>query len=90
MIDGCIPGRLDPQQSRRILRHPDSKLFFIPYDPLTASAHGNPTMEAVTAQRVVIEMQPDGTTTWKFVPNAVRVLNVKDEGIWPRVIKICG
>jgi hypothetical protein len=56
MIDGCIPGQLDLQQSHWILRHPNSKLFFIPFDPLTASTHGNPTMEAVTAQHIIIKM----------------------------------
>lgn len=90
IIDGCIPGRLDPEQPRRILRHPDSKIFLIPYDPLTALGHDNPTIEEVSSQRIVVEMQPNGTTTWKFVPNAGRALGVKDEGAWPRVINICG
>ena len=89
-IDGCIPGRLDPEQPRRILRHPDSKIFFIPYDSLTASAHANPTIEGISSQRIVVEMQPNGITTWKFVPSASRALSVKDEGVWPRVVIICG
>ena len=88
-IDGCIPGRMDPEQPRRILRHPDSKIFFIPYDPLTALAHDNPTIEEVSSQCIMVEMQPNGTTTWKFVPNTGQALSVKDKGAWPQVIKIC-
>jgi len=89
-LEGTVPGSLDPSQPSRILRHADSKLFFIPYDPLTASTRGNPTMENVTFQRIVVEVQPDGVMTWKLVPNAGRALDVKDEGAWPRVIDICG
>ena len=39
---------------------------------------------------IVVKVQLNGIMTWKLVPNAGRALNVKDEGVWPRVIDICG
>lgn len=99
-ISGLLPGTLDPEQSRRLLRHPQSKLFFASYNPLTASAlHGREDIginslslneQLYRAKRVVVEVTPDGQTFWRFVPKARRDAGVDDEGTWPRVIDLCG
>ena len=89
-LNGTTPGKLDQLQPLQILQHANSQLFFISYDPLTASKHGNPTVDNIMFDCIVVEVQPNGIKTWKLVPHATRALGVTDEGKWPRVIDICG
>ena len=84
---------------RRIARHPDSMIRFAEYDPATAT--GDPTgayafrnlslnEELCRPKRVVIEFMPNGSCTWRYVPNALWEDNVENEGTWPRVVDVCG
>ena len=84
---------------RRISRHPDSMIRFAEYDPATAT--GDPTgayafrnlslnEELCRPKRVVIEFMPNGSCTWRYVPNALWEDNVENEGTWPRVVDVCG
>ena len=93
---GAQPGALDPTQPARILRHPDARLLFATHDPKTASGEGEViNMSRLTLdengykkpRRVVFELFPNGSCSWKFVPHAV-LEGVVDEGFWPRVIEL--
>lgn len=93
-ISGPAPGVLDPSQPGRILRHVCSTLAFLSYDPYTASGMGDAfkhdCQDVFLSQRVVAELIPGQPPTWKFIPSARRAPGIEDEGIWPRVVNICG
>lgn len=93
-ISGPVPGVLDPTQPSRILRHESSILAFLTYDPCTAGGRGQFYKAAqsreLLAQRVVAEQIPGEFPTWKFVPSARRDTGLEDEGVWPRIVNICG
>ena len=88
-FDSTTPGKLDQSQPLQILRHVNSQLFFISYDLLMASKRGNPTVDNIMFNRIVVEVQPNGIMTWKLVPHATQALGVTDKGKWPQVIDIC-
>lgn len=96
VLRGTQPGLLDTSQPSRLLRFPDSKLSFASFDPKTALAEEpsvqklNNSGNLVPPKRVVIETTSKGTSFWRFVPRARLEEGVQDEGIWPRVIDICG
>ncbi|KDQ53479.1 hypothetical protein JAAARDRAFT_161530 [Jaapia argillacea MUCL 33604] len=98
-LRGSVPGQLDPSQPTRLLRLPGSTLSFASFHPQTASSLREDVLdlqklslneELYRPKRVVIETTPDGRSFWRFVPKAKREPGVEDEGIWPRVIDICG
>ncbi|KAF8530439.1 hypothetical protein BU17DRAFT_35727 [Hysterangium stoloniferum] len=42
-------------------------------------------------KRIVIETDTDsGLCSWRFVPRAKGELGVNDDGVWPRVVELCG
>lgn len=94
-ISGCRPGQLDSTQPQRVLRHPGAKLSFGSFDPHTAAPDHDPApanaaerMKQSGARRVVLETFPDGSSSWRFVPNP-HFEGVHEEGVWPRVVDIC-
>lgn len=96
-LSGSQPGILDPTQPSRLLRCHDAKLSFAAFDPLTAccQASSSPSITPLNAEyyrprRVVIETVPSGECTWRFVPSAKRESGTTDEGLWPRVVDLCG
>ncbi len=96
-ISGTQPGVLDPTQPSRLLRLHGAKLSFATFDPLTAYAQDAPDFTKLNLntdfyrpKRVVIETAPSGDCTWRFVPSAKREDGVVDEGLWPRIIDLCG
>ncbi|KAG1716400.1 hypothetical protein ID866_752 [Astraeus odoratus] len=97
-IRGTKPGLLDPSQKSRLLRFPDSELLFASFDPKTAFVdHIEPDIRKLNIndgllppKRVVIEATPKGACFWRFVPRARLEDGVQDEGLWPRLIDICG
>ncbi|KAF8135692.1 hypothetical protein EV363DRAFT_1321334 [Boletus edulis] len=96
VLRGTQPGLLDPSQPSRLLRFPDSKLAFASFDPKTAlpeehcSQKSNNSGTLVPPKRIVIETASKGTSFWRFVPRARLEEGAQDEGIWPRIIDICG
>lgn len=95
-LRGTQPGLLDPSQPSRLLRFPDSKLSFASFDPKTALAEepsaqklNNPGSPA-PPKRIVIETTRKGASFWRFVPRARLEDGAQDEGVWPRVIDVCG
>lgn len=99
-ISGPTPGLLDPTQTARLTRTPGARLSFAFFDPHTASAataRDAPDLrklslseELYRPKRVVIETAASGGSFWRFVPRARRAEDVQDEGVWPRVVEICG
>lgn len=97
-ISGSIPGALDPTQRQRLCRTPGSKLSFAAFNPHTASStHDIPDLcnlslneELYRPKRVVIETTSLGESFWRFVPSARKDEGVQDEGMWPRIVEICG
>jgi hypothetical protein len=97
-ISGSTPGMLDPTQVERLHRIPNSKLSFAAFNPLTASAPQEVpdlrklslNQELYRPKRVVVEIALTGECCWRFVPSARRDDDVPDEGLWPRVVEICG
>ncbi|KIK99312.1 hypothetical protein PAXRUDRAFT_132332 [Paxillus rubicundulus Ve08.2h10] len=94
-LRGTQPGLLDPSQPSRLLRFPDSKLFFSSFDPKTALVdfpdNRKRTTENLTPpKRIVIETTSKGASFWRFVPRARLEEGAQDEGVWPRVVDICG
>ncbi|KAJ7579272.1 hypothetical protein C8J56DRAFT_340929 [Mycena floridula] len=93
-LTGSSPGRLDPSQTHRLLRFPNSTLLFASFHPHAASSlHGidvNSTDSLYTAKRVVIEVTPTNENHWRFVPKALKDHGVENEGFWPRTIDLCG
>ncbi|KAG8213709.1 hypothetical protein J3R82DRAFT_10409 [Butyriboletus roseoflavus] len=96
ILRGTQPGLLDQSQPPRLLRFPDSKLSFASFDPKTALAEGpnvqklNNSGTLAPPKRIVIEITSKGASFWRFVPRARLEEGAQDEGIWPRVIDICG
>ena len=41
-------------------------------------------------KRIVVEIAANGKSTWRFVPRAKMDDGVDNEGIWPRVVDLCG
>lgn len=103
-ISGTTPGILDPSQVNRLLRLPTSKLSFAFFDPRTAHVNGTESLpdlsklcldeqnEHCRPKRIVIETTPQGASFWRFVPRARmgEGVTVYDEGIWPKIVEICG
>jgi len=96
ILRGTQPGLLDPSQPSRILRFPDSKLYFASFDPKTALP-GEPSIQRpknsgnlAPPKRIVIETTSKGAAFWRFVPRARLEEGAQDEGVWPRVIDISG
>lgn len=92
-ISGTEVGQLDSTQASRVLRVAGAKLSFANYDPLAASAVHRPFSKhdhLSRAKRIVIETLPTGESSWRWVPRAKGVVDVTEEGRWPRVIDICG
>ncbi|KAH0827525.1 hypothetical protein J3R83DRAFT_4238 [Lanmaoa asiatica] len=96
ILRGTQPGLLDPSQPSRLLRFPDSKLSFASFDPKTALAEGpsvqrlNNSGNLAPPKRIVIETTSKGASFWRFVPRARLEEGAQDEGVWPRVIDVCG
>lgn len=96
ILRGAQPGLLDTSQPSRLLRFPDSKLSFASFDPKTAlaeepSVHNlNNSGNLTPPKRVVVETTSKGASFWRFVPRAHLEEGAQDEGVWPRVIDICG
>ncbi|KAJ8076452.1 hypothetical protein PM082_000875 [Marasmius tenuissimus] len=91
VISGTTPGLLDVTQSQRLLRHPNSKLTFASYDPRTTPAglQADPLLDSCKDRRVALDVL--GTSVvWRPVPRAILDEGVTDEGLFPRVINICG
>ncbi|KAF7981865.1 hypothetical protein HWV62_31421 [Athelia sp. TMB] len=85
----------DRSQLSRLLRHPNSTLSFASFDPTIAHTGGikptkNHQLENYRPKRIVIETSPEGASIWRFVPRARREEGVLDEGVWPRVVEVCG
>ncbi|KAI0743573.1 hypothetical protein C8Q80DRAFT_1106514 [Daedaleopsis nitida] len=97
-LHGSKPGLLDPTQSARLLRTPTSTLSFAAFDPLAAFANPAPhrkrshDTDPARPKRIVIETTPGSRipAKWRFVPRARRATGVEDEGVWPRLVHICG
>src|ERR1700676_1015315 len=101
-ISGTTPGLLDPSQPSRLLRLSTSTLSFASFDPRTAFVDDTkdfPNIANLSTQnehhrpkRIVIETTPNGVNFWRFVPRARKEhgVVVLDEGVWPRVVEICG
>ncbi len=89
---GPHPGQLDQTQPSRVLRHPDARLFFASFHPLTASnvRPSQPHDGSSQPKRIVIEMHPSGLSHWRFVPRARLAEGVVDEGSWPRLVDFLG
>jgi hypothetical protein len=89
---GPHPGQLDQTQPSRVLRHPDARLIFASFHPLTASNvrpyHADDGSSK--PKRTVIEMHPSGLSHWRFVPRARLAEGVVDEGSWPRLVDFLG
>lgn len=96
ILRGTQPGLLDTSQPSRLLRFPDSKLSFASFDPKTALAEepsvqtSNNPGNLVPPKRIVIETTSKGASFWRFVPRARLEEGAQNEGVWPRVIDICG
>lgn|SRR6266850_3003379 len=92
LLLGSHPGQLDKTQPSRVLRHPDAKLLFASFHPLTASnvqlgaAHDGSS----NPKRIVIETHPNGFSHWRFVPRTRLAEGVSDEGTWPRLVDFLG
>jgi hypothetical protein len=94
-LRGTQPGLLDSSQPSRLLRFPDSKLFFSSFDPKTAlvddpGIRKRTTENLTPPKRIVIETTSKGASFWRFVPRARLEEGAQDEGVWPRVVDICG
>jgi hypothetical protein len=96
VLRGTQPGLLDPSQLSRLLRSPDSKLSFASFDPKTALPEEpsvqrlNDSGNLAPPKRIVIETTSKGASFWRFVPRARLEEGAQDEGLWPRVLDICG
>lgn len=95
-ISGCRPGQLDSTQPQRLLRHPSARLSFASFDPHTVAPLQDPSpanaaerIKQSGSRRVVFENFPNGSSSWRFVPNP-HFEGVDEEGVWPRVVDICG
>ncbi|KAH7929878.1 hypothetical protein BV22DRAFT_1125410 [Leucogyrophana mollusca] len=96
-IRGTKPGLLDPSQRGRLLRF-NGSLSFASFDPHTAHVVDDvPDIRGLSIdetlpppKRIVIESTSSGTSFWRFVPRACLDEGVVDEGLWPRVVDICG
>ena len=87
---GSHPGQRDQTQPLRVLRHPDARLLFASFHPLTASNVHHAHDESSKPKRIVIEMHPSGLSHWRFVPRARLAEGVADEGSWPRLVDFLG
>jgi hypothetical protein len=87
---GPHPGQLDQTQPSRVLRHPDARLLFASFHPLTASNVHHAHDGSSKPKRIVIEMHPSGLSHWRFVPRARLAEGVVDEGSWPRLVDFLG
>lgn len=96
ILCGTQPGLLDPSQPPRLLRFPDSKLSFASFDPKTALAEVPGVQQLnnfgtlAPPKRIVIETTSKGASFWRFVPRARLEEGAQGEGLWPRVIDVCG
>lgn len=97
VLSGTKPGIIDPTQSSRLLRTPDSSLSFASFDPHVATPPDVSDLrklslneELYRPKRIVLETLPTGQSFWRFVPNAAREDGVLDEGTWPRTVELCG
>ncbi|OBZ68221.1 hypothetical protein A0H81_11698 [Grifola frondosa] len=70
----------------RLLAHPNILCHSTYHGPRDLSAYD----EIYRPKRIVIETVPSGQNIWRFVPRARRESGVENEGMWPRVINICG
>lgn len=96
-LEGAEPGILDKSQRSRLMRHPHSKLSFATFDPYTATPRDPSDIsklslddEKCRPKRIVIEMVPRQGSFWRWVPSARRQDGVGDEGVFPRLVEICG
>jgi len=98
LVSGPNPGVLDPFQPSRLLRTPTSRLFFASFDPHAARSvipsnaeQGEKSIPNPTGKRIVIEADMGSfTSTWRFVPRATNEMGSEDEGVWPRIVELCG
>jgi hypothetical protein len=88
-ISGTFPGRLDPSQPARILRHPSNTLSFV-LSELPATVLPYVIGEERKSKRVAIETTSDGESFWRVIPDAELEEGCVDEGTWPRLVEICG
>jgi len=96
-LEGPEPGVLDKSQRSRLLRHPHSRLSFATFDPYTATPRDPSDIsklslddEKCRPKRIVIEMVPRRGSFWRWVPSARKQDGVADEGVFPRLVEICG
>ncbi|KAI0305612.1 hypothetical protein B0F90DRAFT_1666464 [Multifurca ochricompacta] len=91
-LSGPHPGQFDKTQTLRVLRHPDARLSFASFHPLTASnvLLYIPPEGSSNPKRIVIETHPSGHSHWRFVPRARLAEGVSDEGLWPRLVDVLG
>lgn len=86
----------DEGYASKFCKIPGSRLIFASYNQSTASgdlhAFRNLSLqeEDAPSKRIVIEIPPDGVSTWRFIPRANWEDGVMDEGTWPRRVNICG
>ena len=96
-LEGPVPGILDKSQRSRLLRHPNSTLSFAAFDPYLATSRDPSDLSNLSLdddrcrpRRIVIETVPGRGSFWRWVPSARKQEGVDDEGIFPRLIDICG
>ena len=97
-LEGTEPGVLDKTQRSRLLRCQNSTLSFASFDPYVATPHDPTTRiselsldeEKCRPKRIVIENVPGHGSFWRWVPSARKQEGVDDEGIFPRLVEICG
>lgn len=95
-ISGTEPGVLDSSQRSRLLRTSHSTLSFASFDAYIAAPNDvnfaklSLQGESCRPKRIVIETIPGHGSFWRWVPSARKMQDVEDEGIFPRVIDICG
>jgi hypothetical protein len=97
-LEGTEPGVLDRTQRSRLLRRQNSTLSFASFDPYVATPR-DPAAdisglsldeEQCRPKRIVIENVPGHGSFWRWVPSARKQEGVDDEGIFPRLIEVCG
>lgn len=99
-IAGSTPGVFDSSQTSRVVQIAGSTLTFATFDQSLRSGNFKDQSENLIddlnvericrSRRIVVETSQDGISTWRFVPYAILENGVNDDGLWPRIINICG
>jgi hypothetical protein len=85
----------EDEHARKLCKFPGSRLIFANYDPgsdVHVSAFDRLSLQerANRSTRIAVEIPPNGACIWRFVPRANWEEGVRDEGIWPRQVNVCG